>query len=125
MSLTRILERWGIESELTHDQAALLGHEDANTGQQTGQQHISANDHGMLAVLGEQSRRPASRSSSPSPSFAPGSSPWSSNSSGPGRSWRRPRVRSNRVGPRCASWLTGGARSSSACAGCRCGSTSP
>jgi hypothetical protein len=54
MSLPRILERWGIESELTHDQAALLGHEDANTGQQTGQQHISANDHGMLAVLGEQ-----------------------------------------------------------------------
>jgi hypothetical protein len=54
MSLSRTLKRWGIESELTHDQAALLGHEDANTGQQTGQQHISANDHGMLAILGEQ-----------------------------------------------------------------------
>jgi hypothetical protein len=53
MSLARTLERWGIESELTHDQAALLGHRDAATGQQAGQQRISANNRGMLAVLGE------------------------------------------------------------------------
>jgi hypothetical protein len=54
MSLARTLERWGIKSELTHDQAALLGHEDATTGQQAGQHRISANNRGMLAMLGEQ-----------------------------------------------------------------------
>lgn len=62
-STSRHLERYGIQPEITYDQAALLGHVDgkSTTGQQAGQHRIHAHDQGMLSTLGEMfaaARRP-------------------------------------------------------------------